>query len=240
MTARRFRPGLAPTLATLLLVPLFVHLGNWQWGKAERKAAQQALLESRMKAPPVTLTGGGVDAESLRYAAVRVRGRYEPQFQILLDNQVWRGRAGFHVVTPLRIEGSAARVLVDRGWVPFSGDRSKLPEVPVPQDEMLEVAGHAMVPPDRFFELGAPPAARAQWEPVWQNLDLRRYRERVPFEVLPVVVRMDPGSDAGGFMREWPRPDEKIGMHRGYAWQWWALAAALTGAWVYFGLRRGD
>jgi surfeit locus 1 family protein len=240
MHSRRFRPGLAPTLATLLLVPLFVHLGNWQWGKAERKAAQQALLESRINSAPVTLSGGGVDAESLRYAAVRVRGRYEPQFQFLLDNQVWRGRAGFHVVTPLRIEGSAARVLVDRGWVPFGGDRSRLPEVPTPRDETLEVAGHAVVPPEKFFELGAPAAPQAGWEPVWQNLDLRRYRERVPFEVLPVVLRMDAASEAGGFVREWPRPDEKIGMHRGYALQWWAFAAGLAGAWVYFGFRRRD
>ncbi len=237
MTGKRFRPGLAPTLATLLLVPLFVHLGNWQWGKAERKAAQQALLESRMQAPPVTLTGAAVDAESLRFAAVRATGRFEPQFQFLLDNQVWRGRAGFHVVTPLRIEGSEARVLVDRGWVPFGGDRSKLPPVETPGG-VVEVAGHAVAPPEKFFELGAAPGPTAEWEPVWQNLDLRRYRERVPFPVLPVVVRMDAASPAGGFTREWPRPDEKLAMHRGYAWQWWAFAAVLAAAWAWFGFRR--
>lgn len=237
MSGRRFRPGLAPTVATLLLVPLFVHLGNWQWGKAERKAAQQALLESRMQAPPVTLSGPVADAEPLRYAAVRVTGRFEPEFQILLDNQVWRGRAGFQVVTPLRIEGSAARVLVNRGWVPFGGDRSRLPEVPTPGGR-VEVAGQAVVPPEKFFELGAAPAPQAGWEPVWQNLDLRRYRESVAFPVLPVVVRMDAASPAGGFVREWPRPDEKTGMHRGYALQWWVFALGLAGAWVYFGFRR--
>jgi hypothetical protein len=30
----RFRPRLLPTLAALVLVPLFIAFGQWQWNKA--------------------------------------------------------------------------------------------------------------------------------------------------------------------------------------------------------------
>jgi surfeit locus 1 family protein len=233
---RRFRPQLWPTLATLLLLPLFVHLGLWQHGKAERKAAQQALLEQRLAAPPVDLARAPPEAEALRYSRVVARGRFEAEYQFLLDNQVQGGRAGFHVLTPLRIEGTEARVLVNRGWVPFSGDRSRLPRVDAPEG-VVEVRGHGWVPPERYYELKAEPETPG-WQPVWQNLDLRRYAARVPFRVLPAVVRMDPDSPAGGYVREWARPDERIGMHRSYAIQWFVLAAALAGAWLWFGFER--
>jgi surfeit locus 1 family protein len=36
---------------------------------------------------------------------------------VLLDYKIHRGRLGYYVVTPLRIEGSAMHVLVNRGWV---------------------------------------------------------------------------------------------------------------------------
>lgn len=232
----RFRPRLVPTLATLLLLPLFVHLGLWQHGKAQSKAAQQSLLERRLAAPRVDLSGFAAAPESLRYAPVIARGRFEPEYQFLLDNQVQGGRAGFHVLTPLRLEGTEARVLVNRGWVAFSGDRSRMPRVDPPEGP-VEVRGHGMVPPERYYELKAEPEASG-WQTVWQNLDLKRYEARVPFRVLPVVVRMDPDSPSGGYLREWPRPDERIGMHRGYAIQWFLLAGALAGVWLWFSFER--
>ena len=43
---RRFRVQLWPTLASALLIPLFLAAGQWQWNKAERKAQLQAELEA--------------------------------------------------------------------------------------------------------------------------------------------------------------------------------------------------
>lgn len=231
--SRRFVIFAGGALVTIL-VPVFVSLGLWQWKKAEAKEARQTLLDSRGSEPAVQLSATPVDPESLRYRRVTVHGSYEPQHQILIDNRVHQEQAGYHVVTPLQIEGSEMRVLVNRGWVSARGTR-QLPVVGTPTGP-VELQASAIVPATRFFTL-APEPANAGWQAVWQNLDLARYRQSVPFPLQPVVLQLDPQSPGGGFVREWPRPDERIERHIGYAWQWFGFAAATIGIWLFFLLR---
>lgn len=221
-------------LLVAVLVPLFVSLGNWQWQKAAAKESRQVLLDARAADAPVRLAATPVDAESMRYRRVIVRGSFEPERQILIDNRVHRDQAGYHVVTPLRIEGSELRVLVNRGWVAAGPSRATLPGIATPQGS-VELLATAVVPGTRFFTLGATPAGN-EWQAVWQNLDLARYRTQVDFPLQPVVLELDPASPAG-FVREWPRPDERIERHLGYAWQWYGFAAASVGIWLFFLLR---
>lgn len=225
-----------PTLALLVLVPAFIALGQWQWHKAEAKSELQNLLDARSREPAVQLAGTPVDAASLRYRRLVVRGEYEPAYQILIDNRVYQEQAGYHVLTPLRIEGSDMRVLVNRGWLPASADHQQLPAVAAAPGT-LEVRGLAQVPGNKFFTLGtAQPTATLA--PLWQNLDLAAYQKAVPFAVQPVVILLDPDSPAGGFARDWPRPDERIERHIGYAWQWFGFAAASVGIWLFVNFRR--
>ena len=42
----------------------------------------------------------------------------------------------------------------------------------------------------------------------------------------------------GGFVREWPRPDERADRHRSYALQWFGFAVASLGIWGYFLVRK--
>lgn len=225
-------------LLVALLVPIFVSLGMWQWNKAAIKESRQSLLDARSQEPAIELAATPVDAESLRFRRVKVRGTYEPQYQILIDNRVHNEQAGFHVVTPLRISGSAAAplyVLVNRGWIPGRPDHRQLPEVDTPAGDVAIVAT-AIVPGTRFFTLAAEPPGTA-WQKVWQNLDLDRYRQTAPFALQPVVLQLDPDSPGGGFVRDWPRPDERIERHIGYAWQWFGFAAASVAIWLFFLLR---
>ncbi|MBA3995674.1 MAG: SURF1 family protein [Candidatus Accumulibacter sp.] len=250
---RRFAPRLLPTLAAALLVPLFVALGQWQWGKAAVKDDLQTLLDTRSAEAPVQLAATPVDAAALRYRRIVVRGVWEPQRQILIDNRIYRERAGYHVLTPLRIEGGATRVLVNRGWIPALPEHSRVPVVDTPAGP-VDVSGLAIVPSARFFTLGADAGSAAgtgtQWQTVWQNLDLARYRAVVEaleadgangaedFALQPVVVQMAPDSAGGGFAREWPRPDERIERHLGYALQWWSFAATTVLIWLFVNFRR--
>ncbi len=217
-----------------VLVPIFVSLGQWQWHKAADKTARQAQIDARSREPAVQLAASPVDAESLRDRRILVRGRYEPQYQILVDNRVHQERAGYHVITPLRIDGSDMRVLVNRGWIPATPDRH-LPAVETPTDT-VDLIATAVVPGTRFFTLAADPATPG-WQTLWQNLDLARYRQAVGFPLQPVVLQLDPQSDGAGFVRDWPRADERIERHLGYAWQWFGFAAATVAIWLYFLLR---
>ena len=219
-------------------MPLFISAGQWQWNKAAAKASLQAELEARGGEAALTMPAMRVDAEALRYRKLVARGHFEPQYQVLIDNRTYRGQAGYHVVTPLRLEGSDMRVLVNRGWVPLLADRGTLPEIATPTG-MIAVAGTAIVPGTRFFTLGNnADGAGSAWQSVWQNLDLARYGKAVSFPLQPVVLQLDADSPAGGFVREWPRPDDRRQTNLGYALQWWSFAATTVVLWLLLNFRK--
>ena len=81
-------------------------------------------------------------AEDLRFHRVVARGYYDARNQVLIGNRVHEGRVGYHVITPLRIEGGEVRVLVNRGWVPQREDGAP-PPIDVPAG-LVEAGGSVM------------------------------------------------------------------------------------------------
>ena len=233
----RFRPKLIPTLAALILFPILISLGQWQVHRAAQKQLLQDTYSKRELATPVLVGARPLDPETTRYRKVLARGRYEPAYQILLDNQINQGAAGYQVVTPLHIEGSEMRVLVYRGWIAGSRDRRVLPAIETPQG-VVEVSGIADEPSGKYMELGQGDSAGKSWQTVWQNLDIERYKKAVPFPVQTLAIHLDPASSAGGYVRDWPRPDARVDMHRGYAFQWYALALMLVLYYLFANLEK--
>ncbi len=219
-------------------MPLFIAAGQWQWNKASRKASLQQQLDARGAEPAIQLPTTRIDAQSLLYRKVVARGQYEPQKQILIDNRTLHGQAGYHVVTPLRLDGSDIRVLVNRGWVPAFADHRQVPQIATPTGS-VDVSGTAIAPGTRFFTLGSDSAGpKSDWQSVWQNLDLARYGGSVTFPIQPVVIQLDPDSSAGGFVREWGRLDERLQTNLNYAIQWWSFAATTVVLWLVLNFRK--
>lgn len=228
MYPRRFAPGFWPTLAAALLVLLTVFLARWQTDRGDEKQARQSLLESRMREAAVEL--GGVPAgEELLYRHVRARGEYVAAGQIYIDNQVYEGRAGFQVVTPLKLASNAI-VLVERGWIERDARYPAAPQVPVPAGPVT-VSGIAALPPRRYLELSGETITGN----VWQNLSIDRYRERNGGKLLPFVLVADVAAPGLTAIRE--RPDTGIERHREYALTWYAFAATAVGLWIALGFR---
>lgn len=225
----RFRPSVVPTVVTFLLLPGLVGLGFWQLSRAQYKRELQALYDQRSQQPPVAIDPN-VGGEALQFHRVVATGTYAEAYEILIDNRVHEGRVGYHVLTPLKLSDSNMAVLVNRGWVPLTGDRATLPATPAPSGK-IEISGVATLPHERVFALGPPVPTSAGWPRVWQYVDLERYRALAPFAVAPVVVLLDPQSP-GGYLREWARLDMGIATHQGYAFQWFMLAVALIA--IYF------
>ena len=235
-----FRPQLWSSLLMLALVALFVSLGQWQWGKAERKAAAQALLDARAVESPLSLPTTQIgDPALFHYRRVAARGQYREAGQILLDNQMLEGqgnRVGYRVLTPFVVEGSVIEVLVDRGWIAAPADRSQLPQIGAVPPAPTYIVGTAVIPSTKHFALAAdsaPPGANARW----QFLDLGRYSRESRVDLQPVLVRLDPDQPAG-FLRSWPRPDDRQERHRSYALQWFGFAASAIGIWAWAAVRR--
>lgn len=224
-------------LLVAALTAAFVSFGLWQWNKYALKTALQAELDERSHGPLLTLPAVPGDAAGLRYRHVELVGAFDPQHQLLVDNRIDPAteRAGYHVVTPLRLAGSDALVLVNRGWIPAAPDR-RLPTGIAPPVGEVHLTGIAIVPPSRFFTLGKAPETSG-WQPVWPHLDLARFARETGRPVHPVVVQLD--TDAPhGYARQWPRPDERADRHLSYALQWFGFAASSVMIWLYFVLRR--
>ena len=226
-----FAPRLLPTVAAAAFIALTLSLARWQMHRAGEKEALQALYEARLAEPPVVLTGAVPSADALLFRRVSVRGRWIAPAQIFIDNQVFEGRAGFHVVTPLRIAGTNDAVLVNRGWIARGTEYPQAPAVSVPDGE-AEVRGIAALPPRRYLEL----SAETQAGNVWQNLSIERYARATGIALLPVVVLAD--VPAPGLAAVHERPDTGVDRHREYMLTWSALAATALVLWIVLNVRR--
>lgn len=225
---------IVPTLAALLLIPLFCALGYWQLTRAEEKRALQAEYDRRASQPPIPLGAAVRSADELQFFRVRATGVYEAERQLLWDNRIHHGVAGYHVITPLRIAGSETRVLVNRGWVAAGAERERLPAIDPPAGEVT-VTGTAVVPRAEFA-LGELDPLETTRPTIWQHLDLARYAAQSGWTLQPIVVLLDPDR-VGGYVREWARLDAGIAVHQGYAFQWFALAAAVFVVYVLLLIR---
>lgn len=234
----RFHAGLWPTLATLVLFPCLVALGNWQLSRADTKRILQASYDRYQSEPEKELYPVLEPLESLQFRRIRVRGRYVPENQILLDNRVHQGRAGYHVLTPLRIRDGNIHVLVNRGWVPVGPDRSQLPSTATPPGE-VEITGVAAHPSRPGYRLAPAQPPGPGWHPVWQFLDQAEYARASKLTLQPVVILLDPEAP-GGFTRQWNRLDAGIQTHLGYALTWFSLAVALIAIYILVNTRRED
>ena len=110
---------LLATIGVALLCALFLTLGVWQLQRLGQKRATNALILARMQEPPLTLSGQTLDPELANLRRATVRGTYDYSQEIVLRNRTLNEIPGVHVIVPLRIVGSDAAVLVDRGWIPY-------------------------------------------------------------------------------------------------------------------------
>lgn len=226
-----FAPRLVPTVAAVAFIALTGSLSRWQAHRAEEKDVRQHLYEERMAQPPLELAAP-VDASAILFRRVRTAGTWIGDKQVFVDNQVERGRAGFDVVTPLRIEASGSVVLVNRGWIARTPAYPKPPAVDVPAGR-VQVQGIAALPPARFLELTPSEAIIGS---VFQNLTLERYRKWSGIDVLPVEVFADPPGP--GLVAVHEQPDAGAEQNRQYEATWFLLAATAAALWIGLNLRR--
>ena len=221
-----FSPSLWPTLITLLLVPLMIGLGAWQ---LERASWKQGLVDTnadRARLSPVSLESLDDYRDAEQYRQVFVRGYYDMDHQLLLDNRTYAGYAGYHVLTPLRMAESDKVVLVNRGWVPLGSSRAVLPDIPGTRGEIL-VDATFMVPPTKLFRLGTREESNEGWPQVVQQVEMNELEQRLGYSLQPLILLLDK-DDEFGFIRDWKpvygvTPDK----HRAYAVQWFTLTLVL-------------
>jgi surfeit locus 1 family protein len=233
---RRFRPGLWPSVATVALVALTCSLGNWQ---LERAAEKKALFASYEAAG---VTDGVVPLDLLKensppFTPVTAFGHFDSDHQVFLDAMLNEGHAGYQVLTPLLRDGKTA-VLVNRGWVPATGDRQQLPGIEV-SGEQRRISGFKGHLPEPGMRLGEAQDAPSAWPRVALYPTRTDLENMLGYPVADTVILMNE-SESDGYLRAWRPQLLSPDKHLGYAAQWFAIALALIVIYVVVNLRRPE
>jgi len=229
-----FRFKLIPFVAMLLLVAVGLAAGRWQTGRAEQKEALSARLAAGAAAAPLELGAAPARAEDLEFRRLRLTGEWVANWPLYLDNRPNQGRAGLYMLMPFKLAGSNMHVLVARGWLPRNmADRSKLPEVATPAGPVT-VEGIARLNPGHVMQLGEVKLAPGA---IVQNADAATVAAATGLAFQPVVLEQSSADDPA-LVRDWPAPSLGIDKHRGYAFQWYALAATAFLFYVFTGFKK--
>jgi surfeit locus 1 family protein len=228
----QFKCSLWPTVAAIFFIVLTVNLGNWQLSRAEEKDDRQAKLNQLSQKPQISIPTSLIKLENYQFRKVEVHGTYIPSHTIYLDNKINRGRAGYQIITPVKLDESSMHVLINRGWIAAGRTRSDLPEVLTPSGKVT-VSGIAESPTIRTLELSTETVSGK----VWENLHLDRYREETGLKLQPLVILQE-NEVKDGLLRAWTRPDSGSSRNLGYAFQWFAMALAIIILYVVLNVKR--
>jgi surfeit locus 1 family protein len=177
------------------------------------------------------------DAAAALPLRVTIEGRWDPEATLLLDNQRLDASVGVLVFTRFLPTGGATPLLVNRGWLPLGAQRGA-PAVDPPAAGEVRLAGLLVAPPAPGLKMGSGAWAPGQPAVLLPFLDLDVLRTAgVP--LFDGVLQLDAGLP-DGFTRQWQAlpntlPPKK---HRGYAVQWFGLAAAVAVIYLILALRR--
>ncbi|MES3022309.1 MAG: SURF1 family protein [Pseudomonadota bacterium] len=233
----RFRFRAIPFVATVLLVALGISLGQWQDRRAAGKIALQQQLAARAAEAPLLL--GPQAAAAPAFQRVRVRGSFVQDWPVFLDNRPQGGRAGFYLLMPLRIAGSDLHVLVARGWLPrLAGEYGRLPPFGTPAGEVT-LEGIAKESMGKIMQLGT--ATPLVPKAIVQNVSVAQFAAASGLKLQPFFIEQtDPTQPDEQLVRDWPAPALGVDKHKGYAFQWYALALMALLFFVITGFRRGS
>jgi surfeit locus 1 family protein len=231
----RFSAGF--TALAWVLCAFFVYLGQWQWQRGQLRQQQWLTFESS-SAQAATYLRSARDWQSVqRFQRVQVMGTYDPAHQFLLDNMTRDGRAGFEVLTSLQLT-SGESVLVNRGWIPASGYRDRLPVVKFEAAGMQQVTGRIdQLPVSGLTRGRAAPQAAVPWPKLTSFPKPEELRAALDRPLRPQVLLLDKDAPYG-YRRDWRPPGISPLRHWSYAVQWWCFAAGVLILWIVSSLQR--
>ncbi len=227
-------------LLNLVLIAVMVKAGFWQLDRAEQKKIllSQAQQQTRLSEHALLWTS---QAPLQQAKWVELRGQLNTEQVWLLDNKVHQGQVGYEVLLALTPEDvSRQRILVNLGWIPAGADREQWPDLSTlgQWQSMLNLTGQVYSPSQPWL-LNQDELQQA-WPQRLQGLAMEKlvaFYAELGLQLSPVILRISEDSQLG-FIKQWPIVVMTPAKHQGYAVQWFLMALASTGLFIWF-YRRG-
>jgi surfeit locus 1 family protein len=227
-------------LFAAVLCLVFLSLGRWQLSRAEWKQqrldAVAKVLDDQKAQPLSNALSASEDKNTSSFVWSSGRGRFLQTPALLLDNQRRGAQVGVQVYRVFKTE-QGMNVLVNLGWLAIPGDRT-MPLVDTISGEYA-VDGLVMAPPSPALVMGPPHVKvnTSYW--LMTRMDIGSLSKDLNIPLASRVLRLNPKHSLG-YARDLDilpntLPPEK---HRGYAVQWFGLAAAVFIITIVLTLRR--
>ncbi len=217
-----------PAIFVAAGVFLLVNLGTWQIERADEKEAIIAETVDRRTAAPLSLVALDKLADK-NYYHLKVQGQLDNKHYLLLDNRIYKGRAGFEVIQPMMVDAASKRVvLVNRGWIPYPLARSDLPAIPEITG-LVEIIGEVSLPTKTIVLRADDLTSVESWPVLVQSIELEPLSvmyKKLGLNIEPWILRQEE-DDNPFYRRLWIYVNLSPDRHMAYAVTWFGLALAL-------------
>ena len=224
---------LIPAFLIIATIVFLVSLGLWQLDRADQKRTIEAAILNA-NTGPVELIANGRELLDKEYFHVRLQGNYLSDKQFIYDNQIVDQVSGYYVLTPFILTDQLGVILVNRGFIPWNGQRERLADIAV--DSVSREIKVQVSNPIKRMELKATDVSR-QFPVLIQAIDFDVLEEVSKLKFVKVVGLLDPSS-SDGYVRKWEPYTGSIEKHIGYAIQWFLMALVLAIIGLRIGLKR--
>ncbi|UYM18328.1 SURF1 family protein [Endozoicomonas euniceicola] len=215
------------SLLVILLLPLLVFLGLWQFSRYEQKLELEQMLTERLAMSPLFYSEVKRFPDPM-YLPVTVQGRFDASRYFLRDNQVYEGLAGYELIMPFTTTDGRS-LLVNRGWL-GSESRETLPDIKTPE-AVVELTGTLYRPLGKAFTLGDDIWAES-WPKRIQTLDFNKMKTALNLEV-PSMLLVLADRQPGALQVRPVTMKTTSGKHLGYSFQWFTMALVLLGLYLW-------
>jgi surfeit locus 1 family protein len=226
MTGARkiFRPPLWGTVSLILAGGICVAAGIWQVDRAQQKREIFAAFAAGEGDPVRQQLVADEAADSALYQRFLIRGRYDGEHQVLIDNMMFDGHGGYQILTPMKTGGGT--VLVNRGWIPADPDRSVFPDISI-DDRPRQISGRLSRLPRPGLRLEPPEVdENAAWPRRLLFPNAEELITQLGYPVYGYQLLLDPEMP-DGFVREWSPNLISPEKHLAYAIQWFLFGLTM-------------
>ena len=232
MVKNKFNPGIRITIFFVFFAILFFSLGLWQIERGQAKTTILAEFEDNLSKTPVYL-----NQESKKWDRVYVKGKWDNSKQILVDNVINRGVAGYKILTPLRIIETNQLILVDRGWIKQNKYREILPNIELIEAD--EVVSGILEYPELGLVLSEDLVSK-EWPKISQTKNLEVISKEYDEFIYPMILLADPIlKNSLEYIKITPTNMTPT-KHYGYSAQWFLMFLVLCLMYLWYGFKKNE
>jgi cytochrome oxidase assembly protein ShyY1 len=168
-------------LSLISLIGICFYLGTWQIDRGQEKLSIQRDFESQVNTEYSDIKN--LVDKPVRYKKLYATGIFDESF-FLLDNIVFKRKAGYYVISPLIIDDKV--LLVNRGWVD-NYSRQKYPIIETPKS-MVTIKGYVKYPM-QLLELSSNNITKKK-PYIIQNINTKQISKILNKDIYPFIVNL--------------------------------------------------